>query len=522
MSKLRNIAPVTLPLGAAGLNLTDPPVDLAPGELTTCRGYLSYQYALRAFYGPLPWSGADTVRPITPVTQVPGSLFKFIDSSGDQTMILVTDSKIWEVPPSSASIPTPVDITNSLTWTDQKASGQTFNTYLFLCNGTDSVIRVDSSPISANPSFTGPSPDDSVLTQVSTYKSRLYFVEKDSNSIWYGDVDAITGALTEVDYTTIFNDPSTLLFATNWSFTNGISNEEFFVLVSASGEVLIYSGDSPEAPNWEIVNRTRIAAPISKNSFVKFGGDILIYTVRGIVQLSTAVANQGGSATEFVLSEKLTDLFIEQDTATNPERFWLVVDEELPFLYCTAINQAGVPVLLCMNYRTGAWSEQDPRFNQITWEEPYSIAFVDGELYYATEQQSDGDLVVNRCPRKPPTTGTGATAQDDRAIETGWINFGSPLQKRLAMLRLYSSVINYDTDEVTYTLTVKTDFSDTGASQSKTLTAATYSDGSRQIFTTEFAPGAVGIHYKILLEADQGAFDEVYKMELFFEQGGAH
>ena len=41
--------------------------------------------------------------------------------------------------------------------------------------------------------------DDDTAQTVLVFKNRLFFLEKDSASLWYGDLDAITGPLSKVD-----------------------------------------------------------------------------------------------------------------------------------------------------------------------------------------------------------------------------------------------------------------------------------------------------------------------------------
>ena len=55
--------------------------------------------------------------------------------------------------------------------------------------------QYDGSTVS-NAAYTGIA-DDNKLVDVCVYKERLFFVEKDSASIWYLPVGTVTGALTE-------------------------------------------------------------------------------------------------------------------------------------------------------------------------------------------------------------------------------------------------------------------------------------------------------------------------------------
>ena len=64
-----------------------------------------------------------------------------------------------------------------------------------LVNGTDEPLRIDSTGSWVSHGFTATGLLTTNLTQVTVFKNRLFFLEKDSASLWYGDLNAITGPL---------------------------------------------------------------------------------------------------------------------------------------------------------------------------------------------------------------------------------------------------------------------------------------------------------------------------------------
>ncbi|MGA1023207.1 MAG: hypothetical protein ACO3S8_00715, partial [Aquiluna sp.] len=72
------------------------------------------------------------------------------------------------------------------------------NGRMILVNGVDAPRIYDGSTVTIgtyNATYPTETLVPSKLVQVCQYKSRLYFVERDSTNVWYGDTATITGNL---------------------------------------------------------------------------------------------------------------------------------------------------------------------------------------------------------------------------------------------------------------------------------------------------------------------------------------
>lgn len=494
---------IFLPPQIGGINIKDPAIDLPPQDGLSVVNYYCFESSL--------WSrGAETVARDLSGTNAVKGMHNWVNAFDVDIVVITTDAKVFVL---SDTTYTATDITGAVTMTNGATSAASFNNYLFLCNGTNAVIRVDRSPVTSAAAFVGPAGADATLNQVCSYKKRLYFVQKNSNSIWYGGVGSVTGALTEFDITTTLDIPSNIYFCTNWTLNQGIQNEELFVIVTRLGEVLIYSGDWPAADNWQLIGKTQLPRVLSQRSFCKLGGDIIIYTELGPVRLSDAVRSGALPSEEFQMTRKISKAFqslaIGGASGTVPstaDRALMVRDDTLPFIY--VISQSYIYV---MNYQTGAWSI----FTTTGTPTAMVYAFKRLMIGYST-----GSEIVYIQPFNTATSVTGAA----RNFTTGWLDFGErEVSKHIVAIRLYSSVpFTSATTSSDYTVTVYSDLLPNYAStpDAQTITGSTTSVP----IVAEFKPGAVGRWFQIdVAVASGGSQDEYLGMEIeYVAMGGAH
>lgn len=163
------------------------------------------------------------------------------------------------------------------------------------------------------PAFVGPGGADVLLTNPMPYKSRLYFCGMDL-SIWYTDVNAIAGTLTQFDFQSQFTKGGRLLFCGPASQI-GVNNDQFFVAISDQGEVLLYAGDYPgSTATWALVGHYYMPPPVGRRSFFFWGQNLVIITFQGIVLLSDVMRAEGDLV---FLSDKINDQFIETIATTS-------------------------------------------------------------------------------------------------------------------------------------------------------------------------------------------------------------
>lgn len=177
-----------------------------------------------------------------------------------------------------------------------------FANHLILVNGADTPRKFDGTTL-ATTTITGLGAAD--LVHVNEFKSRLFFVEKDTLHAWYLGVAAIAGAATKMDFAWLCKLGGSLAAMGSWSRDGGAGVDDFAVFVTTMGEVLVFQGTDPSsADTWALVGVFRIGAPVGRRCLFKLGPDLVVLTADGFVPLSRLLPVDR-SAPQFALSDRI-------------------------------------------------------------------------------------------------------------------------------------------------------------------------------------------------------------------------
>ena len=194
-----------------------------------------------------------------------------------------------------------------------------FGGRLILVNGADAPQTYQSSLAASGFSGTGLTPAD--LKDVLAYKSRLFFVEKDSQVFWYGGLGAVTGTLTKFDLSLVGNFGGNLVGLGAITQDGGDGIDDLIAFFMSSGEVIVYSGSDPGDVNgWALVGVFRIGAPVGAAP-LKFGSDLVAITQDGYVPL-TRVLPFGRVQGNAAFSDKIADAATEAVQAYGGNTGW--------------------------------------------------------------------------------------------------------------------------------------------------------------------------------------------------------
>ncbi|MGB7241268.1 MAG: hypothetical protein WBC93_04170, partial [Sulfitobacter sp.] len=220
------------------------------------------------------------------------------------------------------------------------------------------------------------------MSFVWTYKSRLYFLEKNSLSAWYLDVDSIGGTATEFPMGGIFPNGGSLMFGQPWSLeaggSGGLSEQNIFV--TSEGEVAIFQGDNPDSTaDWRKVGVYRVGAPLGKRAYIRGGGDLAIATTVGLVPLSKAISLDVTALNVATVSYRIADAWSDAVERRGALNWQSMVWPEQKIALIAPPNMVGSndPVVFVSNTDTGAWS----RFTN--WE-ARCFAVFQGRMYFGS------------------------------------------------------------------------------------------------------------------------------------------
>lgn len=233
------------------------------------------------------------------------TLATYKPQSGDQTLFAWADDSLYDVSlPGAVGSAAVTGLTNAR-WqhTNFSTSGGQF---LIAVNGADDLLLYDGATWAAidalsTPSITNVASLD--LIHVFVFKERVWYVEVDTLALWYAAVGAFAGALTAFDLASVAKEGGYLVAGGSWTRDTGSGPDDFLVLVTSQGEVIVYAGINP-ASDFELIGIFKTAKPIGRRCLLKYAGDLLIITTDGVIPVSRLVARerkeQGVAITEII------------------------------------------------------------------------------------------------------------------------------------------------------------------------------------------------------------------------------
>lgn len=172
----------------------------------------------------------------------------------------------------------------------------------------------------------GPSGGLAKLCNVSSYRLRLYFIEKNSMLMWYHTTENVTFTtgtplLKSYDFSGIFRRGGYLLFTGSYTNQTAQTSQDLFMAVSSEGEIVLYSGYSPDDPNWSLVAHFIIGKPLGPKAFIRINQDVWIITQQGIVPVSALFQTDPEQALN-VVSYKINPLITQYATQVALSEMW--------------------------------------------------------------------------------------------------------------------------------------------------------------------------------------------------------
>ena len=163
----------------------------------------------------------------------------------------------------------------------------TGGTYLYAVNGADkprlydgtSWVAIDAA---STPAITGVT--TTTLSNVTLFKNRLWFIQKDTLKAWYLPTSAVGGAAQVLDLSSIAKFGGKLVDLDTWTIDAGYGVDDNLVFVTSNGEVIVYRGTDPASDaTWALTGVWKLGSPIGNRSMLKWGGDLLILTYDGLM-----------------------------------------------------------------------------------------------------------------------------------------------------------------------------------------------------------------------------------------------
>lgn len=372
--------------------------------------------------------------------------------NGTNTMWGVTSGSVYNVSSAGAVGASVASRTNAKhQWLN---FGDGTNSWLIMVNGVDKPLYYDGTTWTAVDSGTSPALTGLTSTSIISVfasKGRLFFIEKNSLSLWYLAAGAAGGALTEFDLSGVAKKGGYLMAGETWTVDGGDGPDDRVAMITSEGEVIVYAGTNPSsAATWSLVGIYDIGKPLGRRCMERYGGDLIILTQNGAFPLSTALQSASIDY-KLALSFKIEKAFNDAARVYGSNFGWTTIfhPSQSAMLVNVPIAEDGEHEQYVMNTITKSWC----RFKEWDAED---FAEFNGELYFST-----GTKVV-----KAWTGKIDGTNNIDAYAKSAFSYFGSSDTKQFKLFRPVLSVngsLNFLTD-------IDVDFQDTPITGSATYT----------------------------------------------------
>lgn len=273
-------------------------------------------------------------------------------ADGTQKLIACAGTRFYNVTTSTSAILGPV-ITNS-TW-----QHVIMNNRLLLYNGDDAPQMYDGTTWS-QPTYNGQTHTlaPSTLIQGCVFKSRIYLVQKNSAYVWHGQLAEFEGQLKRIDFSYLLQRGGRVKFVASWSRDTGVGLQDYFVIVSSEGEVLLYQGSDPEDANdWSIAGRFFLPKPVAGHrGYLGLGSDLLIIHKAGITPLSALLA-AGNDSSFATITSNINQAFLAAAQDYGDSAGWNAAYHSSAKTVYFNIPIPNIAQQFILNSERGAWAQ---------------------------------------------------------------------------------------------------------------------------------------------------------------------
>ncbi len=341
----------SLPPPVGGLNARDALSNMDPRDALIMNNWFPRPTYAEIRKGHVVWATLPTTSPVNTLMQYAGPTSK--------KLFAAASSGIYNV--SSGGSVASADATGFSNSRFQYVNTATpGGSFIFICNGADTPRTYDGSSwavlstLSAGSASTGFNASNFIY--VTSFKSRLWLVEKGTRNAWYLGANSITGLAVKFPLASIFQLGGELVAIGTLSQDAGNGPDDYLCFLTDNGEVAIYQGTDPGS-DLVLVGRFQIARPVPLRPLIQVGGDMFVLTDDGIVSMIKALNVDKAAIGKSVLTDKINTLINQsvQSYRSNfgwqvfayPKGNWAIVN--------VPVTENSSQFQYVMNTLTGAW-----------------------------------------------------------------------------------------------------------------------------------------------------------------------
>ncbi len=242
--------------------------------------------------------------------------------------------------------------------------------------------------------------DPALLIAVTAYRSRLWFIEKNSTNVWYLATDAVSGAATVLPVGGNMKYGGTLVAINVWTIPVSTGLQQCLVLMSSEGEIIVYQGSDPSSSsNWGLIGTFKLGRPLGTDRcMLSVGADLAIMTTDGIVPITKAVQLDRGATSMGAITAKIGPTWRETvATIGTTSDQWQLASFPARQMAIVNLPSSFGPYQYVMNTETGAWCRFVGMGSSCwsTWQDRLFFGSSDGTVYEAEVGANDNGVAID-------------------------------------------------------------------------------------------------------------------------------
>ena len=345
-----NVASIPAPVG--GWNVRDSLANMSPTDAVTMTNFFPTVSSVNLRGGYTKWSTGISGQVDTLMAYETGSVSKLFGIAGGKIYNCTTQGAVGAAEKTG--------LTNSrFEHINVTTAGGSF---LYACNGVDdpllyngttwASINASSSPIA----ITGVTTNK--LNNVTLFKNRVWFIEKESLKAWYLPTNSVGGVAEVLDLSSIARMGGYIVSLSAWTIDAGYGVDDNLVFITSQGEIIVYRGTDPSsASTWALAGVWKLGAPVSRRCLYKYGGDLLVLSLDGLLPLASALQSSRLDP-RVNLSDKIQGAITEVTTAYQNSFGWaLLYHAKNNALWINVPVGLGKQEQFVMNTITKSWTK---------------------------------------------------------------------------------------------------------------------------------------------------------------------
>lgn len=229
--------------------------------------------------------------------------------------------------------------------------------------------------------------DPALFVAVTIFKSKAWFVEKNSSRAWYLPTGAVFGAATAFNFGNKFKKGGTLVNLFNWTVDGGEGVDDYLVAVSSGGDVVVYKGNDPAVATDFVQHGVWFIGPppVGRRISGRLGGELYLLSAYGLLPMSGLVSGTLQQMDEAYLTRKITPLVNLEMIATRETVGWEVklIPKQNIFLISTPKRDAFPFTQFAQSTNNQGWTvyRDVPYFNGEEWHGNFYFGAGNGTAY---------------------------------------------------------------------------------------------------------------------------------------------